>query len=145
MGWEFNVSDYVPFEVKKEHLLDLSDLEDKEVDKIYFDHLYDYFQKTKNNRFVYILKMDDNYNLDVESRVPSSRFCKHGSDIYFVIYERFLTKSYLKKIKEKYFKTIDCDFQTAYFGGYTFHNSITGILYDKRKRLDRKFKDNSPQ
>ena len=141
MAWEFKISDFVPFDVKKEHIIDLSDLEDKEVDKIYFDHLYDYFQKTKNNHFVYILKMSNIYNLDVESRIPNSRFCKHENDVYFVIRDRFLTKSYLKRIKEKYFKTIEYDFQTSYFGGLTFYNSVTGVLYDKRKRLDRKFKD----
>ena len=144
MGWEFKISDFVPFEVKKEHIIDLSDLDDKEVDKIYFDHLYDYFQNTKNNHFVYILKMNKIYNLDVESRISNSRFCKHENDVYFVIYDKLLTKSYLKKLKEKYFKTVEYDFQTSYFGGYTFYNSIIGVFNDKRKRLDRKFKDIPP-
>lgn len=138
---EENANYFIPNKINENDIIDVTDFDDKKVDKLFYDKLDEFNSISANREICYVLKIKSLVSEDLLFRINNSYQFEKDGIVYFIIHDRYLTKKELSDIKKKYFHNIEDNFDIVYYGGITYHNMVKGTINDKRNRLDSKFKN----
>lgn len=131
-----DINKFIPFEVSEEDIVDTSSMTDEEFRKEYISKLQDFNDNTSGKKFCYVLKLNSDVDFNIENKISNSIICKRNNSYMIIIYERYITKTDLSILQDKFFPNNNNTFDIVYEGGFCYRNQIKDKINDKRKRLD---------